>query len=252
MSIRLGRRFGLSRTGLTYLQPAREACPGAAPPPVRTQTAAAPAANQAALGRNRDMVIVSSQAPFYAPLVGLVVEEFAPAPALRGVVHRVADFHERAEPLQRLESPLAGIVLIVSLGPDMEIDGRMTGSFVAGVWDRPTITAHHGEQAGYQLYLDLLGARRVLGIPGGELGNQLVELDAVLGEFATELTERLGEAADASERHAIAQRLLADRVSENGEPAPEVAHALARLRATRGAARVESLAGEVGWGRRDL
>jgi AraC-like DNA-binding protein len=184
--------------------------------------------------------------------VGLVVEEFAPAPALRGVVHRVADFHERAEPLQRLESPLAGIVLIVSLGPDMEIDGRMTGSFVAGVWDRPTITAHHGEQAGYQLYLDLLGARRVLGIPGGELGNQLVELDAVLGEFATELTERLGEAADASERHAIAQRLLADRVSEDREPAPEVAYALARLRATRGAARVESLAAEVGWSRRHL
>ena len=184
--------------------------------------------------------------------MGLVVEEFAPAPALRGLVHRVADFHERAEPLHRLESPLAGIVLIVSLGPDMEIDGRMTGSFVAGVWDRPTITAHHGEQAGYQLYLDLLGARRVLGIPGGELGNQMVDLDAVLGGFASELTERLGEAADARERHAIAQQLLADRVSEDREPAPEVAYALARLRATRGAARVGSLAAEVGWSRRHL
>ena len=82
--------------------------------------------------------------------MGLVIEELEPAPALRGVVHRVADFHERAAPWRRLESPLAGVVLIVSLGPDMEIDGRPTGSVVAGVWDRPTVTGHDGEQAGYQ------------------------------------------------------------------------------------------------------
>src|SRR6476661_4626316 len=91
--------------------------------------------------------------------VGLTVEEFQPAPALRGVVHRAVDFHENAAPLRRLESPLAGLVLIVSLGLDMEIDGRATGSFVAGVWDRPTVTGHYGEQAGYQLYLDLIDAR---------------------------------------------------------------------------------------------
>jgi hypothetical protein len=141
--------------------------------------------------------------------VGLVVDEFEPAPELRGVVHRAVDFHERAAPLQRLESPLAGVVLIVSLGPDMEIDGRLTGSFVAGVWDRPTVTGHQGEQAGYQLYLDLLGARRVLGIPGGELGNRMVDLEDVLGAFGAELIERVGNAADAGQRHAVAQRLLA-------------------------------------------
>jgi hypothetical protein len=55
--------------------------------------------------------------------VGPRIEEFQPASALRGVVHRAADFHERAAPLRRLESPLAGVVLIVNLGPDMEIDG---------------------------------------------------------------------------------------------------------------------------------
>ena len=184
--------------------------------------------------------------------MGLVVEEFAPAPALRGVVHRAVDFHERADPLQRLESPLAGVVLIVSLGPDMEIDGRLTGSFVAGVWDRPTVTGHQGEQAGYQLYLDLLGARRVLRIPGGELGNRMVDLEEVLGGFGAELTERLAEAAGAQERDAVAQRLLAARLSEDRDTAPEVAYALGRLLATRGSARVETLAAEVGWSRRHL
>jgi AraC-like DNA-binding protein len=184
--------------------------------------------------------------------VGLVVEEFEPAPALRGVVDRAADFHERATPRRRVESPLAGVVLIVSLGPDMEIDGRRIGSFVAGVWDRPTVTGHLGEQAGYQLYLDLLGARRLLGVPGGELGNRLVALEDVVGRFGAELAERLADARDAGGRHAMAQRLLASRLASDLTTPPEVQYAVARLRATRGAARVDALASEVGWSRRHL
>jgi AraC-like DNA-binding protein len=184
--------------------------------------------------------------------VGLVIEEFEPAPALRGVIQRVTDFHERGEPRRRLEGPFVGVVLIVSLGPDMEIDGRATGSFVAGVWDRPTVTGHNGEQAGYQLYLDVLTAGRVLGVPSGALGNRLVALEDVLGAFAAELAERLADASDAAERHLIAQRVLASRLSAGHPTAPEVAYALARLRATRGLARVETIAAEVGWSRRHL
>jgi AraC-like DNA-binding protein len=184
--------------------------------------------------------------------VALRIAEFEPVPALRGIVHRAADFHERAAPLRRLESPLAGVVLIVSLGPDMEIDGRATGSFVAGVWDRPTVTGHNGEQAGYQLYLDLIGARRLLGVPGCELANRLIPLDDVLGSFAVELNERLAEAPDAIQRNAIAQRLLSARMSDRPAAMPEIDYALERLRATRGAASIATLAMEVGWSRRHL
>src|SRR5690242_10443058 len=83
----------------------------------------------------------------YAACVGLVIEEFAAAPVLRGIVGRAADYHERSRPVRRLEGPFVGVVLIINLGPEIEIDGRPTGSFVAGVWDRPTITGHFGEQA---------------------------------------------------------------------------------------------------------
>jgi AraC-like DNA-binding protein len=184
--------------------------------------------------------------------VGLVIAEFEPHPALRGIVRRAADFHERSAPVRRLEAPLAGVVMIVSLGPDMEIDGRLSGSFVAGVWDRPTVTGHRGEQAGYQLYLDLLGARRLLGVPLRELANRLVALEDVLGPFATELAERLAGVPDGAARHALAQRLLARRLRDDHAAAPEVTYALGRLRATCGAARVEALAAEVGWSRRHL
>jgi AraC-like DNA-binding protein len=184
--------------------------------------------------------------------VGLVISEFEPHPELRGVVRRAADYHEQAAPLRRLENPFVGVVLVVSLGPDMEIDGRPTGSFVAGVWDRPTITGHYGEQAGYQLNLDLLGARRLLGVPMRELANRLVALGDVLGPFAAELAERLAGAPDSATRNALAQHLLARRLRDDHGAAPEVAYALACLRTTRGAARVEALAAEVGWSRRHL
>ena len=154
-------------------------------------------------------------------------------------------------PPRRLESPLAGVVLIVSLGPDMEIDGRATGSFVAGVWDRPTVTGHYGEQAGYQLYLDLIEARRLLGVPAPELANRLVPLEDALGDApAIELQERLAEAKDANDRHAIAQRLLAARLSDQPATRPEISHAVNRLRATKGSASIETVAAEVGWSRR--
>ncbi len=147
---------------------------------------------------------------------------------------------------------MVGVVMIVSLGPEMEIDGRRCGSFVAGVWDRPTVTGHYGEQAGYQLYLDLLASRRLLGVPASELANRLVALEDVLGPFAAELSERLALAADATERHAVAQRLLNARLSEADSTPPEIVYAIDRLRATRGAVAVEVLAKEVGWSRRHL
>jgi len=185
--------------------------------------------------------------------VGIVMREFDPDPALRAVVIRAADFHEWATvPLRRSEGPLLGVVLLVSLGPDIEVAGERIGSFVPGLWDRPVTSGHFGEQAGYELYLDLLAAQRVLGVPAAELANRLVRLDDLLGGFAGELTDRLAEAPNADARHAIAQRMLARRLSDAGTGSPEVRRVFDSLRATNGAARVEALAAEVGWSRRHL
>lgn len=180
------------------------------------------------------------------------IREFAPAPALDGVVVRAADFHERGAPVRRLEKPLVGAVLLVSLGPDLEVDGRATGSFAAGLWDRPISTGHFGEQAGYMLYLEPAGAERLLGVPMAELTNELAPLDALLGRFAGELAERLAQAPGPVARHAIAQRLLAARLADGPGPSAEVRWVLDRLRRSRGNARVEALADELGWSRRHL
>ena len=62
----------------------------------------------------------------------------------------------------------------------------------------------------------------------------------------------LAEARDANHRHAIAQRLLAAHLSDQPTTTPEVEYALARLKATRGAASIEAIASELAWSRRHL
>lgn len=179
--------------------------------------------------------------------------EFDPAPGLGDVVLRSVDYHERGPAASgRAEMPVLAAVVIVSLGPDFEVDGERVGSFAAGLWDRPVITGHFGEQAGYELWLEPLAARRLLGVPMAELTNRLVDLDDLLGAFASELAERLAAEQTPEARHALAQRLLAGRLADSEPAAPEIGYALGRIRASHGSSRVETIARETGWSRRHL
>ncbi len=168
----------------------------------------------------------------------------APAGALR-----LAGFTERGAPVRRREVPLAGAVIVLSLGPDLWVDGGWTGSFAAGLYDRPVVTGHGGEQAGLQLELSPLVARGLLAVPMLELFNRSVALEDVL-PGARELTERVAEAPDWAARRDLVDRFVARR--EPPPLAPEVRCAYARLVASHGAVRVEALAGETGWSRRHL
>jgi AraC-like DNA-binding protein len=169
-----------------------------------------------------------------------------PAPA--GVL-RLAGFSERGVPLRRREVPLAGAVIVLSLGPDLWVDGGWTGSFAAGLYDRPVVTGHGGEQVGLQLDISPLTARGLLAVPMDELFNRTVALEDVL-PGARELTERVAQAPDWAARRAVVGAFLARR--EPPPVAPEVRHAHNRLVAGHGAVRVEALAAETGWSRRHL
>lgn len=147
---------------------------------------------------------------------------------------------------------MLGAVVVVSLGPDIEVAGQRMGSFAAGLWDRPVVTGHFGEQAGYQLNLDLLSAGRLLGVPMSELANRLVRLEDLLGPIAAELVERMALAPDAASRHRLAQGLIVRRLAEPSRFSPTVEWALSRIRASRGAERVEEIAARIGCSRRHL
>jgi AraC-like DNA-binding protein len=144
------------------------------------------------------------------------------------------------------------VTLIISFGPTLDVldldgSGARHTSFVAGLSDAPVLIEHAGIQHGIEVNLTPLGARRLLGVPMHELTNRVVALDDLLG--ADLLVERLSEATSWSAQFDLLDAALARRLAETPAPAPEVAWAFGRLRASGGAAPVTALAGELGWSR---
>jgi AraC-like DNA-binding protein len=177
----------------------------------------------------------------------------APHPALRRHIRTLTGWHERADgPVVRDEVPGGRIVLVVSFGTRMDIDGRRYTSFAAGLHDRPAHTEHDGFGYGIQSYLTPLGARRFFGMPMGELTGQVVELEDLLGREAHELAERLAGAPDWAARIDLFERAIARRVLAAPPVAPALDWAWARLLGSGGAAAVGELARELGWSRRHL
>jgi AraC-like DNA-binding protein len=174
-----------------------------------------------------------------------------PHPALASQVRSFSGWHERSDgPVRRSELPGGRVVLIVSFGPRMDVDGRRFTSFVAGVHDRPTLTEHAGEGHGMEVYFSPLGARRFFGMPMGELTRQVVELEDVIGREAAELAEGLCEAPGWDARLAQLERVVAKRVLQAPPLPAELEWAWRRLRETDGAVPIGALAAELGWSRR--
>jgi len=185
----------------------------------------------------------------------LVVEivRRTPHPALcEHVTRGYSAYRERGTPLRRAELPHAGIVLIVNLGPKIEVDGASFGSFVAGLHDRPAITEHHGEQAGVQLNLTPLGARRLLGMPMRELTRTVVGVEDVLGRDGVELTERMADATAWSDRLALLDAFLLRRLRASEPVRPDVAYTWSRLAGAHGDVAIGRLCRELGCSRRHL
>ena len=176
-----------------------------------------------------------------------------PSPALRGSARRLAGWYERVEhPVVRRELPGGRIVLVISFGPPLEVDGRSYGSFVAGLHETAAITEHAGVSHGIQAYLTPLGAERLFRMPMGELAGGGADLAELLGPAAGELAERLYLAPDWPARFALLERFIAARVHAAPPATPELEWAWGRLLASDGAAPIGSLAREIGWSRRHL
>lgn len=166
-------------------------------------------------------------------------------------VGRAVGFEERGAPSIRTEVPVPGIVLVLSLGPPMLVDGGWTGSFAAGQYLRPVVTGHGGEQTGLQLDLSPFAARALLGVPAEELTDRVVALEDLLPGVSL-LSERVAAAPTWGRRGEIVEEALARRLADAQAPAPELQRAYGAIVASGGQVRVEALAREIGWSRRHL
>lgn len=183
-----------------------------------------------------------------------------PHPALSRDVLGYTGYRERtAVPLRRRELPFAGVVVILSRGPELRVGdpdagapGTVYTSFVAGLDDRAVLTEHEGVSDGLQLNLTPFGAYRLFGVPMWELARRALPLDEVLGREGVELAERLDGATGWEQRFALLEAWLARRLDGGPRPSPHLEWAWRRIVESEGRVVVERLASELGCSRRHL
>ncbi|MGC4896005.1 helix-turn-helix domain-containing protein [Micromonospora sp. DT31] len=183
-----------------------------------------------------------------------------PDPRLRPWVGGYLGYREEAPtPLVRREVAGAFVVLILGWGDPLDVtDPRATGSgtcaanaFLAGPFDGWCATRTAGTGVGVQMLLTAPAARRLLGLPLGELANQAVPVGAV-ADWLVGLRD--GLAGDPGWRRRF-DRLDAALLARLATTAPvdrRLLEAWRRLDHSGGGLGVARLAEEVGWSRRHL
>jgi AraC-like DNA-binding protein len=161
--------------------------------------------------------------------------------------------------LRRLQAPFAGIPMIVTFGPAIDIINgdaptvRATHrSFLAGLHDVHVVTEFRGEQRGFQVNFTLLGAYRFLRLTMSEIANRCVDLEDLLGAAGAQLSARLQQAPGWPARFDLMDRFLLRRIAEGRAMSPDVAWALRGLEASHGARSIGSLTRALGCSRRHL
>lgn len=184
----------------------------------------------------------------------------APDQRLRGYVFGYQGYREMArDPLRRLQSPFAGIPVIFSFGPAIDIingerrSERATHrSFLAGLHDVHVFTEFAGEQRGLQVNFTLLGAYRFLNIMMSDIANRCVDLRDLLGPAVVEVLDRLQDAVGWPERFDILDRFLLERLAAGKPMAPDIAWALKALLTSHGRRSIGALTRDLGCSRKHL
>jgi AraC-like DNA-binding protein len=103
-----------------------------------------------------------------------------------------------------------------------------------------------------QVRVSPMVARAVLGASPSELDDTVVALDDLWGQDAARIRQQLGDATSWQDRFALAEALIARRAETGPSVDPQVAWVWDRIVVSRGRARVDDLAAEVGWSRKRL
>jgi AraC-like DNA-binding protein len=182
-------------------------------------------------------------------------------PSLRAHVRGYCGYFESGAGLvPRVELSSGTVGVIVGFGPPVGIayprhrsgsTARVT-SFVAGLHDSYAVAESTGWQHGVQIDLTPIGAHMLLGVPMDSLANRVIELEQILGRFATGLAEQLYDTASWQARFDVLDAAIASRLAAAREPSPATCWAWRRLTETGGRLGIGALADELGSSRQYL
>ena len=167
---------------------------------------------------------------------------------------------QAAAPMRRLQAPFAGIPMIITFGPAIDIINgdrpRERGafrSFLAGLHDVHVFTEYDGEQCGLQVNFTLLGAYRFLNITMSDIANRCIDLGDLLGAADVErLVDALQDYDDWHARFDLIDRFLLERLNRGQPMSPDVAWALQALESSHGARSIGALSNDLSCSRKSL
>lgn len=154
--------------------------------------------------------------------------------------------------------PHPAVTLLVEFGtgsPVLDCAGRQErGSVVAGpgLGTGGAVQARGENVECVQVRLSPVVAGALLGASPADLGGAVVPLADLWGREVSRLREQLGGVSSWQDRFALVDTLLARRQGAGPPVDPEVVWAWHRIVHSRGLARVDGLAAEVGWSRKRL
>lgn len=188
--------------------------------------------------------------------------EGTPHPALRPYVSAYVGYRQLGglpAVHHGVASPTATLIVAFDEPLDVSWPHRSDGggrfwTLAAGLHTTAVLIRTHQWQHGIQLQLTPLGCRRLLGLPIGELAQQMVTHEEVPLGVSSGIRERLQEVGTWPERFAILDRalLVAWRRSPEADVHPAAADAWRALQSTAGLSGIEGIAHESGWSRRHL
>ena len=175
-------------------------------------------------------------------------------------VRRIDGYRQKMPAATQRQMPSGLAPLIINIGAPLEgapahreSELRPYQAFVAGLHDSYATTRMDAQMTGVQVDFSPLGMHLFLGgMPMHELANEMVELDEVLGAEGRDLVERLQETVDWEPRFELIEAFLESRLTAAPAPAEDVAYAWERLQATAGCLAIGTLAGEMGYSRKQL
>lgn len=183
-----------------------------------------------------------------------------PSTPLRSIICGYHGYRAFGPPAVHRGLPSGYLTFIISLDDPVDIARMPAGvqspgrfqAFIGGLHDSPAYIRHDGRQHGIAVELTPLGARRLLGMPAGELAYAVVQMEDLLGPAASALVERLVEAPGWRERFEVLDEALVRCLKDGPQPVPEVIWAWDQLVSVAGGVEVSTLAAEVGYSRRHL
>jgi AraC-like DNA-binding protein len=180
-------------------------------------------------------------------------------PRLRAYVHGyfASSSHLRVA-VHEHHMPSTDVPLVLNFGaPHRRLDlasgewSARDGAWVVGLQTRQQVTIAAGERHFMVVRFTPIGAHLFLGLPMHAIANDAVDLELIDPALARVLVSRIAAARSWTDRFAIMESLIAERLARADVPA-SMGFAWSRLVAARGRVALAALASEVGCSHRTL